>query len=238
MQEKALRAADGNAYLAGSAPLDGWIAKNLRGDYKDGLGGWSEQQLATFLKTGRSDRSAVFGGMSDVIEHSTQYLNDTDLSAIARYLKTLPAKDANNPPRPYDARVTRALWKGDDSKTGAAVYLDNCAGCHRSDGQGYTRVFPALAGNPVLETADATSLINLVLNGGTLRATRSAPSSFTMPGFSWRLSDQDVLDVVNFIRTSWGNQGSAVRLGDIRGLRTEKMKTEFQDHRGHLTQDE
>ncbi|HCT05505.1 MAG TPA: alcohol dehydrogenase, partial [Pseudomonas sp.] len=64
--------------------------------------------------------------------------------------------------------------------------------CHRTDGHGYTRVFPALAGNPVLQTADATSLINIVLNGGTLPATHTAPSTFTMPAFAWRLSDQEV----------------------------------------------
>ena len=86
MQEKALNASDSPAFLSGSAPLEGWIAKNLRGDHKDGLGSWSEDQLVQFLKTGRSDRSAVFGGMSDVIVHSMQYMSDEDLTAIARYL--------------------------------------------------------------------------------------------------------------------------------------------------------
>jgi alcohol dehydrogenase (quinone), cytochrome c subunit len=88
MQEKALSATDGSTFLSGSAPLEGWIAKNLRGDHKDGLGSWSEEQLVQFLKTGRSDRSAVFGGMSDVIVHSMQYMSDADLTAIARYLKS------------------------------------------------------------------------------------------------------------------------------------------------------
>ena len=93
MQEKAMSASDSSAFLSGSAPLEGWIAKNLRGDHKDGLGSWDETQLVQFLKTGRSDRSAVFGGMSDVIEHSMQYMSEDDLTAIARYLKSLPAVD-------------------------------------------------------------------------------------------------------------------------------------------------
>ncbi|MGA9662225.1 MAG: cytochrome c, partial [Pseudomonas alloputida] len=90
---------------------------------------------------------------------------------------------------------------------------------HRTDGQGYTRVFPALAGNPVVQTADATSLIHVVLAGGTVPATHTAPSNFTMPAFGWRLSDQEVAEVVNFIRSSWGNQGSAVTAGDVKSLR-------------------
>ncbi|WP_249678659.1 c-type cytochrome [Pseudomonas abieticivorans] len=235
MQEKALNPADGKEFLAGSAPLEGWIAKSLRGDHKDGLGSWSEADLVAFLKTGRSDRSAVFGGMSDVVEHSMQYMSDADLTAIARYLKTLPPTDPNDKPQVYDKQVADALWKGDDSKPGASVYIDNCAACHRTDGHGYTRVFPALAGNPVLNSADATSLIHIVLKGGTLVATHTAPSNFTMPGYAWRLSDQEVADVVNFIRTSWGNQGSEVKASDVKSLRTDDMKNTSGDDLGQVT---
>ena len=222
MQEKALSATDGSTFLSGSAPLEGWIAKNLRGDHKDGLGSWNEAQLVQFLKTGRSDRSAVFGGMSDVIVHSMQYMSEADLTAIARYLKSLPAVDSADKPHQYDPAVADALWNGDDSKRGAAVYIDNCAACHRTDGNGYTRVFPALAGNPVLQSDDPTSLIHIVLKGGTLPATHTAPSTFTMPAFDWRLSDQEVADVVNFISTSWGNQAGEVKATDVKGLRSEK----------------
>ncbi|PYY86318.1 cytochrome c [Pseudomonas sp. TKO26] len=232
MQEKALSASDGSAFLAGSAPLEGWIAKNLRGDHQDGLGSWSEEQLVQFLKTGRSDRSAVFGGMSDVVVHSMQYMSEADLTAIARYLKSLPAGDPNNPPQQYDKQVAQALWKGDDSKPGAAVYIDNCAACHRTDGHGYTRVFPALAGNPVLQSADATSLIHIVLKGGTLPATHSAPSTFSMPPFAWRLSDQEVADVVNFIRSSWGNQASPVTPGNVAALRNGDLQSTSNDDLG------
>ncbi|KRP47535.1 Cytochrome c, mono-and diheme variants [Pseudomonas libanensis] len=236
MQEKALSAADGNAFLSGSAPLEGWIAKSLRGDHKDGLGSWSEEQLVQFLKTGRSDRSAVFGGMSDVVVHSMQYMSQDDLTAIARYLKSLPAVDPKDQPHQYDKQVAQALWKGDDSKPGASVYIDNCAACHRTDGHGYTRVFPALAGNPVLQTADATSLINIVLNGGTLPATHTAPSTFTMPAFAWRLSDQEVADVVGFIRGSWGNKGAPIDAGEVADLRKSTMRTTSGDDLGQVTQ--
>ena len=235
MQEKALSPKDGSTFLSGSAPLEGWIAKSLRGDHKDGLGSWSEEQLVQFLKTGRSDRSAVFGGMSDVVVHSMQYMSQDDLTAIARYLKSLPANDPADQPHQYDPQVAQALWKGDDSKPGAAVYIDNCAACHRTDGHGYTRVFPALAGNPVLQTQDATSLIHIVLKGGTLPATHSAPSTFTMPAFAWRLSDQEVADVVNFIRSSWGNQGSTVKAADVAELRKDDIQSTSNDDLGQVT---
>ncbi|WXL24874.1 cytochrome c [Ectopseudomonas mendocina] len=221
MQEKALSDADGDEFLSGSAPLEGWIAKSLRGDHKDGLGSWSEEQLVAFMKTGRSDTSAVFGGMSDVVVHSLQYLTDADLTAIARYLKSLPAVNDDDQPFKEDAKVATALWAGDDSKTGAALYVDSCAACHRTDGKGYQRVFPALAGNPVVQSEDATSLIHIVLDGATLPATHTAPSTFTMPPFAWRMTDQQVADVVSFIRTSWGNQAGSVSASQVAKLRSQ-----------------
>jgi len=36
-----------------------------------------------------------------------------------------------------------------------------------------------------------------------------------MPRFDWRLSDKDVAEVVNFIRTSWGNSASPVSSADV-----------------------
>ncbi len=161
--------------------------------------------------------------MTDVVEHSMQYLTDADLTAIARYLKSLPPKDGKQQAAPVDDSVAQALWRGDDSKPGAALYVDNCGACHRTDGEGYTRVFPALAGNPVVQTgSDPTSLMHIVLKGGTPPAAQGAPSSFTMPPFGWRLNDQEVADVVNFIRTSWGNSAKPVSASDVADVRKDR----------------
>ncbi|GGC48992.1 hypothetical protein GCM10011400_40500 [Paraburkholderia caffeinilytica] len=49
--------------------------------------------------------------------------------------------------------------------------------------------------------------------------TKTAPSSFTMPAFGWRLNDQEVADVTNFVRNSWGNTGSTVSATDVAKVR-------------------
>lgn len=224
MQEKALNNDEGNDYLSGSnAPIDGWTASNLRGDNRDGLGRWSESDLRQFLRYGRNDHTAVFGGMTEVVEHSLQHLSDDDITAIARYLKSLGAKDPGQVAFSVDDAVAKALWKGDDSKTGASLYVDSCAACHKTDGSGYQRFFPALRGNPVVLEKDPTSLIHIVLTGGTVPGVQGAPSPITMPAFGWRLNDQQVADVVNFIRTSWGNQaGKAVTAKQVAELRKDE----------------
>ncbi|KVR78978.1 c-type cytochrome [Burkholderia vietnamiensis] len=225
MQERALTDAGGLDFLAGGAAIDGWVPTSLRGEPRTGLGTWSETEIVQFLKTGRTLRTAAFGGMTDVVGHSMQHLSDDDLTAIARYLKTLPPRVQGEQPHVYDAAAATALRAGDASKPGAAVYRDNCMACHRSDGHGYTRVFPALAGNPVVQGDDPTSLIHVVLEGSALQGTHTAPSTFTMPPFGWRLSDQEVADVSNFVRTSWGNSGTPITAEQVAKLRKRVPST-------------
>jgi len=69
--------------------------------------------------------------------------------------------------------------------------------------QTHSRATGQLAGNPLLQTTDPTSAINIVLSGSTLPATKTAPSAFTMAPYDWLVSDQDVADVVSFIQPSW-----------------------------------
>lgn len=230
MQEKVLNDDKGGDYLSGSnAPIDGWTASNLRGDSRDGLGRWSEDDLVQFLRTGRNDHTAVFGGMTDVVEHSLQYLSEEDATAIARYLKSLGARDPNQVGFKPDDSVAQALWKGDDSKTGAALYVDSCAACHKTDGSGYQRFFPELRGNAVVQADDPTSLIHIVLTGNTLPGMKGAPSAIVMPAFGWRMSDRQVADVVNFIRTSWGNTArSTVTEKDVAKVRKDETVVNHQ----------
>jgi len=213
LQEKALGPNDGSAYLSGGVS-DDWIAPSLRGELASGLGSVSEAELATLLKTGRTDRSAVFGGMTDVVQHSTQYLSDEDVNAIARFLKSLPARRQEQA-LTYDAQTHAALASGNVQARGARLYIDNCAACHRTDGHGYAQVFPALAGNPVLNGSDAGSLIRLVLHGATMPSGRDAPTQFSMPAFHERLNDQQIADILTFARSSWGNRGGAVSAKDV-----------------------
>lgn len=217
MQEKGLTAADAQ-FLASGAVLDGWIAQSLRSGGAGGLGSWSEQDIVDLLKTGRNTHSSVFGSMAEVVRHSTQYMRETDLRAIAAYLKALPAKTAA-PEYVYDGAVGQALWRGDDRLRGAALYVDSCAACHRTDGKGYEQVFPALAGNSTVLAPDAHNLIALILNGHRVPATAERPSTFTMPAFGWRLSDAQVADVASFVRASWGNGAGVVGTRQVAGLR-------------------
>jgi mono/diheme cytochrome c family protein len=217
LQEDALNDVGHPSYLSGGGHVDGWIPVDLRNDDTIGLGRWNADDIVSFLKTGSNAHAAVFGGMAAVVRDSTQYMKDDDLRDIALYLKSLPA--ASDAHYTYDNAETVALNSGDASKPGAQTYLAACDVCHASNGQGYAHSFPALAGNPVVLGDDPASLINIVLDGARRPATQSSPSALVMPTLGWKLNDQQIADVLTFIRSSWGNDASTVSADEVARLR-------------------
>lgn len=220
-QEKALDQRD-PIYLTGGT-LDNWHAPDLTGQSPAGLGSWTPDEIAEFLKTGRNVHSMAFGPMTEVIEKSTQYLSPQDLQAIAVYLNTLPLDPVTGSVPATTAKANVLTKNHGFSLRGEETYRDNCAACHRLDGEGYTRTFPPLAKNPVLLSEDPSSLINIVLNGGRTAVVPGAITGIVMPDFRERLDDEQVANVVTFIRNNWGNHARAVTPEEVKKVREESQ---------------
>jgi mono/diheme cytochrome c family protein len=228
-QEKALDGHD-DAYLGGYT-LAGWYAPSLRGPQSDGLRGWSQADLSAYLRSGRTEDGAAFGPMAEVIEHSTQFLSDSDLNAIGTYLISVKtagnaSSNSNNAAVPIktngsvDTDPTAVAFRGGHiNSSGAELYLNNCNACHRSNGNGAVPTFPTLGHNAVVVSSDPSSLIHIVLSGSHMPSTEKAPTPLAMPDFGWRLSDQQVADLLSFVRSSWGNQASAVTADQVAKVR-------------------
>lgn len=118
LQEKALDDSSAN-FLAG-AELDAWYAPSLCGDMRTGLGTWSTKDIGEFLKHGHNRVGSTFGSMTDVINNSTSYFSDSDIDAIAVYLKSLPARSAQQAVA-YDNATTDALRNSPTTQPGAAI---------------------------------------------------------------------------------------------------------------------
>jgi mono/diheme cytochrome c family protein len=207
-----------SAYLSG-APLDNWSAADLTGDTSFGLGSWSEADVATFLKTGHNGAGAAFGSMIDVINYSTQLMTAEDDAAMAHYLKSLAPAHGVTTALKYDDASARALTAGKLDAPGAREYLQLCAGCHQRDGRGSPPFIPALAGNPAVIDADPVSLVNITLNGSVPVVAGGAPDAYRMVSFRTVLDDQQLADVVSFIRGAWGNGAAPVKADDVAALR-------------------
>lgn len=218
MNEKALDSGD-DQFLAGGN-LNGWEVPSLRG-----LPHWTGQETVDYLATGRNDKAAVGGEMTSVVEHSTSYMSDADLKAIAAYLKFIggnPAAPAAQETTisPTEAKLTAAK----NLSTGERLYLDNCGACHFVTGKGAPGVFPQLDQATIVNAGDPGGLIHTILAGAQQPSTAKAPSTLAMPGFANRLSDDQVAQLATFIRQGWSNKASAVTADQVAKVRESLKK--------------
>ena len=100
-------------------------------------------------------------------------------------------------------------FRGFTEQGGEALYKGICQGCHMPNAQGAVGagMYPALAKNPKLEVAGYP--ISVVVNG-----------QKAMPSFGSMLSDQQIADVINYVRTHFGNNyKDAVKPADVKAAR-------------------
>jgi mono/diheme cytochrome c family protein len=189
--------------------LDNWLAPDLTGNERTGLGRWSVDEIAEYLRTGRNVHASAGGAMADVVTYSTSLLEAGDLRAIALYLKSQDPSADVAAARPDRGAMSR----------GEAIYSDACASCHLEAGVGQPRYFPPLVMNAVVQQADPTSVVHLILSGTRVAVTPARPSPLAMPSFAWKLSDAEIADVATYIRNSWGNQAAPVSTEAVGAMR-------------------
>ena len=216
MQEKTTSESGSNGplFLSGET-VENWRALDLRGR-------WQPADVAGLLRTGSNRFGTVAGNMVDVVQHSTQYMSDEDLLAIGTYLASLPSPARQRPPQATAAPVAAAIPADLYLARGGLGYVQFCATCHRSDGNGVQGLFPPLAGNPTLQSNEPASLIHIMLTGWRAARTHAQPKAMSMPAFS-ALSDGEIAEILNFARTSWGGRQQA----DISERQVARLRAEL-----------
>jgi mono/diheme cytochrome c family protein len=195
-----------------------WYASSLSGDLRDGLGAWTAAEIVEYLKTGSNSKAAAAGPMAEVVENSTQHLSDGDLAAIAGYLKDMPRiKDqrANGAGSIDNAVMDR----------GKALYVDNCTGCHLENGVGIAQVFPPLKASAPVQAEEPSTVLQAIIEGATVVATKDKPTALAMPAFGWKLSNQEIADLTTYIRNAWGNHASTVDAGAVADVRKQVRRS-------------
>jgi mono/diheme cytochrome c family protein len=211
-----------------------WYAPNITSDPISGIGGWSQQQLVQYLKTGQvAGKNQAAGGMAEAIENSLQYFSDEDLSAIAVYLKSsAPIRDSHDShaadgygkPENVEPQL-RGLHPATANNTltvGAALFSGNCASCHQPDGSGSkNQAYPSLFNNTATGSGNPANLISAILFGVERRVggehvlmPNFGPQSYVNP-----LNDQQIAAVSNYVLQQYGNPAVKVSATDVAVLR-------------------
>ena len=229
MQEEASRALSG-------APVGPWYAPNITSDPASGIGSWSKEELAAFLREGHlRGKAQAAGSMGEAVEHSFQHLSANDIDAIATYVKTvLPIPDtAAGGSRFAAGNMFSELGElrgrdgikseNDAAPSGAVLFQGNCASCHSAEGQGSRDgYYPSLFHNSATGAKNATNLIAAILYG--VDRTVSGKQAF-MPGFGGQptdanqLSDRDIAVLGTYVLTHYGPGDTTIseqQVGEVR----------------------
>ncbi|HTB27291.1 MAG TPA: cytochrome c [Puia sp.] len=98
--------------------------------------------------------------------------------------------------------------------SGKKVYTLHCMSCHQPDGVGIPNVNPPLNCQQV--TGDKNKLINIIIKGSSAhQEINGIVYNNVMPPNSG-LNDQEIADVLTYIRNSFGNKTSAVKVSEVK----------------------
>ncbi len=232
---------DKKKYLSG-APLGKWYAPNITPDNDSGIGRWSENDIITYLRTGMLDKRAYAGGpMAEAVAHSTRYLSDEDLSAMAAYLKVVPIiktddyvipVDTSRLPNPVSSSITYDLIEqkeylakakyathmnsNNDRNSPKVLYLAACASCHGVDGYAQPDArYASIVGLSSIRRVKPDALINVIAYG----AKGALNTSPKMPGFEKELTHAQIASITNYVRINFGGlPTSDVSAADVKRI--------------------
>ena len=194
------------------ANQQGWIAYNLSSDKTAGLGGWTDDQLASYLSTGQAPgRGPASGPMAEAISYSLRYLTPDDVRAIVAYLRDRPAQPDGPPAVQDPAAVAQA------DPIGAHLYNQACAGCHLPDGKGRQSPWAALGGSHSAGDVNGANLVQILAHGSQLE---TAQGQVFMHSFTGGYTDAELASIANYtIGRMSGRQGQVTgqQIGAARG---------------------
>jgi nitrite reductase (NO-forming) len=127
------------------------------------------------------------------------------------------------------AEASGTLTKEQQTKAGEARFTGTCSVCHQASGQGLPNVFPPLARSDFLMT-DKQRSIGIVLNGLSGKVTVNGNEfNSVMPPMS-QLNDDELANILTYVRNSWGNSGEAVSADEVKKLRESTKRPEGAAH--------
>lgn len=128
---------------------------------------------------------------------------------VAIFLTGLAGASLSFQQKPFDLETSM--------NRGKSIYTAYCLSCHLDQGQGIEGIYPPLAQSDYL-MADKERSVREVLYGvrGEIKV-NGKRYNIEMTGFD--LTDNEVSDVLNYIRNSWGNKGSAVTPAEVKAAR-------------------
>lgn len=101
---------------------------------------------------------------------------------------------------------------------GKKIYQQQCLSCHQVDGTGVMNMNPPLV-KTTFVLGDKTALIKIVVNGMTTPLTIDDYEYHNVMPPHTTMTDQQIADVLTFVRHSFGNKAAPVTAADVKKAR-------------------
>lgn len=201
----------------------GWVAYNISSDKQSGIGEWSPAEVAQYISKGHAQgRGTADGPMGEAVEYSLRYLTQSDISALASYVASVPptvSKDhpvVKNAAAPHDHNMGVAA---SIDPRGKEVYEGACVSCHGWSGESPILPYANLTGARAVNDPTATNVVQIVLSGS-----GHGNGSFYMPDFGNAYSDTEIAAVANYVTARFGTEPSNLTAANVADLRKEVSK--------------
>jgi cytochrome c oxidase cbb3-type subunit 2 len=142
---------------------------------------------------------------------------------LVKYLQAL-----KQVPLPGDMKAGEFLYKKAETKTadagsvaktaeldGKTIYAANCQSCHQENGEGLKGAFPPLKGSLVVTGENLELYVDIIMNGYDARAEYGVMAAV---GTNMKFTENEVAALINYERSSWGNEGKAVTPEEVKKI--------------------
>jgi mono/diheme cytochrome c family protein len=199
----------------------GWRAFNITSDKTTGIGGWSDEDLVSYLTVGHAmGHGSASGPMGEAVDHSFSQFTPEDIRAVVAYLRSVPPIASPDLPATLapPAPASHRQGGGTQDPRGKMVFEGACVSCHGWSGESPISPFATLTGALAVNDPTATNVAQIVISG-TVR--RHPPDAVSMPAFGDAYSDIEIAAVANYVTARFGSKPSSLTAQDVAELRKQ-----------------
>jgi mono/diheme cytochrome c family protein len=183
--------AEQSGWALAGGEAEGWDAPALQGRTPSGAP-WTTEALTAYLRSGFAPGHGAAAGPMIPVTEALATVPEQDVRAIAIYIKSRMPTIGQPPVTPSDQRPASGV---------GALFAGACGNCHAPDAPMTQRGAPSLALSTAVSAPSARNTIQVILHGIPARNGLPGPA---MPGFGTALSDAQIADLTQYVRTRFG----------------------------------
>ncbi len=104
---------------------------------------------------------------------------------------------------------------------GKTIYLQRCMVCHQADGGGVPKLNAPLDASSTVNGSDIAKLVKYIVKGLNDRIEIDGEYYANAMPAAEDLKDQQIADLLTFIRSNWSNKAGPVTLAQVKQIRSK-----------------